>query len=89
MAALAVLMHVILAVNLMLGATTVVVNTLTPESNTLATEQVNPDDSIEISPNQVENTNQLRELAPATPAEEERTIYPVRSWFLGPVTAWT
>lgn len=50
MAALAALMLAILAVNLAMGATTVVVNIPDTAANTLATEQVNPDDSIEISP---------------------------------------
>jgi len=49
MAALAALMLAILAVNLAMGATTVVVNIPDTAANTLATEQVNPDDSIEIS----------------------------------------
>lgn len=82
MAALTALMLVILAVNLALGATTDAVNTSLPAANTLATEQVNPDDSIEISPDQIENTDQLRELTPATLEEAERIIYPVRSRFL-------
>ena len=80
-ATLAALMLVILAVNLAMGAT-ITANSPAPAANKLATEQTNPDESIVISPEQAENTEQLRELAPATPEEAERNIYPVRSRFL-------
>jgi len=81
-ATLAALMLAILAVNLVMGATTAV-NTPAPAANNLeAIEKLDPDDSIVISPEQAENTEQLKELAPATPEDAERSIYPVRHRFL-------
>lgn len=81
-ATLATLMLAILAVNLVMGATTAV-NTPTPAANNLeAIEKLDPDDSIIISPEQAENTEQLKELAPATPEDAERSIYPVRRRFI-------
>jgi len=81
-ATLAALMLAILAVNLVMGATTAV-NTPTPAANNLeAIEKLDPDDSIIISPEQAENTEQLKELSPATPEDAERSIYPVRRRFL-------
>jgi hypothetical protein len=94
MAVVAALMLVVLAVNLVMGATSVV-NTPTPEANNLEAiekldseesvtvdEGVTLDDSIVISPEQAENTEQLKELAPETLEEAERSIYPVRRRFL-------
>ena len=88
MAAVAALMLVVLAVNLVMGATSAV-NTPTPEANNLEAieklgpeESIAPDDSIIISLEQAENTEQLKELAPETPEEAERSIYPVRRRFL-------
>jgi hypothetical protein len=74
-ATFAALMLAILAVNLVMGATTAV-NNLEP------TENIDPDDSIILSTEQAENKEQLKELAPATPEEAERSIYPVRRRFL-------
>jgi hypothetical protein len=79
MAAVAALMLVILAVNLAMGAVS--------NANTIASEAdkvslTNVDDGIVISPEQAEDTAQLRELAPATLEEAESNIYPVRSRFL-------
>ena len=78
-AAVAALMLTILAVNLAMGATSVA-NTL--ESATNALETVNEDDSIMISPEQAEDEEQLKELAPESPEEAERSIYPIRRRFL-------
>jgi len=82
MAAIAALMLVVLAVNLAVGATSVA-NTLAPEANNLeAIEQLESDDSIIISPELAEDTEQLKQLAPETFEEAERSIYPVRRRFL-------
>ncbi|MCW4054401.1 MAG: hypothetical protein NWE84_05720 [Candidatus Bathyarchaeota archaeon] len=81
-ATLAALMLAILAVNLVMGATTAV-NTLAPSPNNLeAIEKLDPEGGIIISPEQVENKEQLKELAPATPEDAEESIYPVRRRFL-------
>jgi hypothetical protein len=81
-AAVAALMLAILAVNLAMGATSAV-KTPAPAANTLeAIEEINQDDSIVISPEQAEDKEQLKELAPATPEEAERSIYPIRRRFL-------
>jgi hypothetical protein len=81
-AAIAALMLSILSVNLVMGAITTA-NTPTLATNKLeATETTTSDDSVIISPEQAENTEQLKALAPATPEEAERGIYPVRSRFL-------
>jgi hypothetical protein len=80
--AFAALMLAILAVNLVTGATTAV-NTPSPiVSNSEAIENLDPDNSIIISPEQAETKEQLKELAPATPEDAERSIYPVRRRFL-------
>ncbi|MBN1245478.1 hypothetical protein JXA31_07790 [Candidatus Bathyarchaeota archaeon] len=82
LAAVAALMLVIIAVNLVMGATSAV-NTPAPTANTLeAIEKIDSDDSIAISPEQAENIEQLKELAPETIEEAERNIYPVRRRFL-------
>ena len=78
-AAVAALMLVILAVNLAMGATSAV-NTLAPSANEIA--PINQDDSIVISPEQAEDKEQLKQLAPATLEEAERSIYPIRRRFL-------
>jgi hypothetical protein len=78
-AAVAALMLVILTVNLAMGATSAV-NTPAPAANAL--EAVKPDDSIVISPEQAEDKEQLKTIAPATPEEAEANIYPVRHRFL-------
>ena len=82
-AAVAALMLVILAVNLALGAT-VAVNTPAPAAAKAleATEEKNQNDGIIISPEQAENKEQLKELAPQTLEEAEASIYPVRNRFL-------
>ena len=79
MAAVAALMLVILAVNLAMGATSAV-NTPTPAANSL--EAVKPDGSIVISPEQAEDEEQLKAIAPVTPEEAEANIYPIRHRFL-------
>ena len=82
MAAVAALILVILAVNLAMGATSIA-NNLAPATNTLeAIEKTDLDDSIVISPEQAEDKEQLKELAPATPEEAERSIYPIRRRFI-------
>ena len=82
-AAVAALMLVILAVNLAMGATTAANTPAPAAANALeATEETNQNDSIVISPEQAENKEQLREMAPATPEEAERSIYPIRRRFL-------
>jgi hypothetical protein len=81
-ASLAALMLAILAVNLVMAVTTAT-NTPSIAANKLgAPENVTPDDNIVISPEQAENTEQLRELNPATLEEAERSIYPLRSRFI-------
>ena len=72
-------MVVILAVNFAMGATSVA-NTPANAANAIA--PINQDDSIVISPEQAEDKEQLKELAPATPEEAERSIYPIRRRFL-------
>ena len=82
MAAIAALMLAVLAVNLVMGAT-ITGNTLSPEANNLKTvEPLESDNSVIISPEQAENTEQLRQLAPQTLEEAERSIYPVRHRFI-------
>jgi hypothetical protein len=81
-AAVAALMLVILTVNLAMAATSAV-NTPAPAANALkAIEEIKPDDGIVISPEQAEDKEQLKEIAPATPEEAESSIYPIRSRFL-------
>jgi hypothetical protein len=81
-AAVAALMLVILAVNLAMGATSAV-STPAPAANAMeAVEKLDSDDSIVISPEQAEDKKQLKELAPETLEEAERSIYPVRRRFL-------
>jgi len=81
-AAVAALMLLILAVNLAMGATSAV-NAPAPAANTLEPiEKINEDDGIVISPEQAEDTEQLKELAPETLEEAEASIYPVRTRFL-------
>ncbi len=82
-AAVLALMLVILAVNLAMGAT-FASNTSVPSANALekvSTNQ-NNDNSIVISPEQADDKEQLKELAPATPEEAERSIYQIRRRFL-------
>jgi len=82
MAAVAALMLAVLAVNLVMGATSAV-NNPAPAANTLeAIEKIEPDGSILISLEQAEDKEQLEELAPETLEEAERSIYPVRRRFL-------
>jgi hypothetical protein len=82
MAVVAALMLAVLAVNLVMGATSVS-NTLAPEANNIETiEKVETDDIIIISPEQTEDKEQLKELAPETFEEAERSIYPVRRRFI-------
>ncbi|MCW4030951.1 MAG: hypothetical protein NWE80_01155 [Candidatus Bathyarchaeota archaeon] len=78
-AAVAALMLVILAINLAMGATSVA-NTVVPVANTIA--PIDQDDSVVILPEIAEDKEQLKELAPATPEEAERSIYPIRRRFL-------
>jgi hypothetical protein len=79
-AAVAALMLVILAVNLAMAATSVANNT--PISVTNPTEKINQDDGVIISAEQAEDKAQLKEIAPATPEEAERNIYPVRTRYI-------
>jgi hypothetical protein len=82
MAAVTALMLAILAVNLVMAATTTL-NTPAPAANSLeAVEKLSTDKSIIISPEQAENQEQLKELTPQTLEEAERSIYPVRHRFL-------
>lgn len=83
MATVAALMLAVLAVNLVMGATSTAVNTPVPEASNLeALQQLNSDNNITISPEQAADTEQLKQLAPATLEEAERSIYPVRHRFL-------
>ncbi len=82
MVVIAALMLTVLAVNIVMGATSTP-NTLTTKTNGLETaEQLQSDDNITISPEQAENTEQLRQLTPATLEEAENSIYPVRHRFI-------
>ena len=77
-AAVTALMLVILAVNLAMAATSTA-NTPIPVAN--STEKTNQDGVI-ISAEQAEDKAQLKEIAPATPEEAERNIYPVRTRYI-------
>ncbi|MBN1358888.1 hypothetical protein JW988_09000 [Candidatus Bathyarchaeota archaeon] len=94
MAAVAALILVVLAVNLAMAAT-FVANTSDIEANNLeAAEKINPDESVTvdesiifddgivISPEQAEDTEQLKELTPESFEEAESSICPVRSRFI-------
>lgn len=79
----AALMLTILAVNLAMGAT---LYSSTSVSSANALEQVSEDQKddtgIIISPEQADDEEQLKELAPATLEEAESSIYPIRRRFL-------
>jgi hypothetical protein len=76
------LMLVILAANFVMGET-FTAHTPVPDTNALeAIEKTDLNDDIIISPEQAEDKEQLKELAPTTPEEAERSIYPIRSRFL-------
>jgi hypothetical protein len=79
MAAVAALMLAILMVNLAMAATSTV---NTPVSAANSVKITNQDDNVVISPEQAEDTEQLKELVPATPEEAETSIYPIRHRFL-------
>jgi len=79
MAAVAALMLAILAVNLVMGATS---TANTPVSAANSIEKINQADSIVISPEQAEDKEQLKEIAPETLEEAEKSIYPIRCRFL-------
>ena len=82
LASVAVLMLLVLAVNLVMGATSVV-NAPAPEANTIEEiEKIVSDDSNLIFLEQAENVEQLKELAPETFEEAEESIYPIRRRFL-------
>ena len=78
MAAVATLMLAILMVNLAMAATSTV-NTSVSDTNST---EANQDNTVVISPEQKEDTEQLKEVAPATLEEAERNIYPIRNRFL-------
>jgi hypothetical protein len=78
-AAVAALMLAVLMVNLALAATSTA-NTSVSTANSL--EKINQDDGVIISAEQAEDKAQLKEIAPATPEEAERSIYPIRTRFL-------
>jgi len=77
--AIAGLMLAILMVNLVMAAT---LSLNTSISAVSSIEEANQDVSVVISAEQLEDTEQLKELAPATIEEAERNIYPVRHRFL-------
>ncbi len=93
MAAVAVLTLVVLAVNLVMGATSIA-NMASIEAKNLAVEKLDSEeaitvdestileDSIVISPEQAEIPEQLKELTPETYEEAESGIYPIRSRFI-------
>jgi len=93
-AAVAALMLVVLAANLVMGATYAAntsaiklnnmeaVEKLNPEETTEVKEEVAVDDSIAISTEIVENEEQLKELTPETFEEAESSIYPIRRRFI-------
>src|SRR3989304_560885 len=78
-APVAALMLAVLMVNLALAATSAA-NTSVSAANSL--EKINQDDGVIISAEQAEDKAQLKEIAPATPEEAERSIYPIRTRFL-------
>jgi hypothetical protein len=81
-AVVAALMLLMLAVNLVMGAT-LSVETLAPTTNKLEEmKQIDADYCVAISPEQIEAKEQLKELVPETPEEAERIIYPIRRRFL-------
>ena len=93
-AAVAALMLVVLAVNLVMGATSAantsatklnnmeVVEKLDSKETTEAKEGIAVDDSIAISTEIIENEEQLKELTPETFEEAESSIYPIRRRFI-------
>ncbi len=78
-AAVAALMLAILMVNLAMAATSAVNTSISAANSVKITNQ---DDSVVISPEQAEDTKQLKELVPETIEEAERSIYPIRHRFL-------
>jgi hypothetical protein len=78
-AAVAALMLVVLAVNLAMAATTAV---KVPELAANADAANVQDNSVVISPEQAEDKEQLKQIAPATIEEAESSIYPIRTRFL-------
>lgn len=98
LAVVAALMLTVLAVNLVMAAASTVaapnlkataIEAIKPtavnavESNALeAIKPITQDASVVISPDQIENEEQLKELVPLTPEEAEGNIYPVRHRFL-------
>ena len=81
MAAIAALMLAVLAVNIVMAATSTA-STLNTKTSNLEAAQLQSNDTIVISPEQAENTEQLRQLAPATLEEAENSIRPTRHRFI-------
>lgn len=80
-AAVAALMLAVLAVNLVMAATSTIVPSNVKATAIEAVKPISQEASI-ISPEQAENVEQLKELVPATPEEAESSIYPVKHRFL-------
>jgi hypothetical protein len=81
-AVVATLMLSILAVNIAMAATNLgTTSNLTPAANA-ANVKVSAENGVEISAEQAQDAEQLKEMAPATPEEAEKSIYPIRTRFL-------
>ncbi len=81
-AVIATLMLSILAVNMAMAATTLSATSKVNTAATVANAQVSAETGVIISAEQAENAEQLKELAPSTPEEADKNIYPVRTRFL-------
>ncbi len=82
MATVVVFMLTVLAVNLVMGATSAGNTLISEAENPKALEALNSDDNIVITPEQAEDEELLKQLTPETLEEAERSIYPVRSRFI-------
>ncbi|MCW4031170.1 MAG: hypothetical protein NWE80_02270 [Candidatus Bathyarchaeota archaeon] len=82
LASVAVLMLLVLAVNLVMAATSVA-NAPALEMNAIEEVEIMDSTAINVvSPEQAESLEQLKELAPETLEEAENSIYPIRRRFL-------
>ncbi|MCW4007217.1 MAG: hypothetical protein NWF09_00795 [Candidatus Bathyarchaeota archaeon] len=81
-AAVAALMLAVLAVNLVMAATSTVVTSNVKANAIEAVKPISQETSSIISPEQAENVEQLKELVPATLEEAESNIHPVKHRFL-------
>ena len=82
MAAISALMLAVLAVNLVMGATSTANTSALEANNTETVQTLESDDSITITPEQAEDEELLKQLTPETLEEAERSIYPVIRRFI-------